>query len=208
MQARRGSGARTLQRSEPRHRDLGLPRRGAAERVRAHARAVPGRRLPRPGQIRLQQRRRGRSDGPPALVASGCSASIRTRRATSSRPRPSVRSPRACRPARAVLAANLETAINGLWDADPRIGDRIAVIGAGAVGCLVAWLAGRIPGCEVELVDIEPAPRSRRPRARRRLRPARRRAARRGPRDPRERHARRRGARASSSPGSRRPSSS
>ena len=45
-------------------------------------------------------------------------------------------------PARAVLAANLETAINGLWDARPHVGDRVTVIGAGTVGCLVAWLAG------------------------------------------------------------------
>ena len=45
--------------------------------------------------------------------------------------------------ARAVLAANLETAVNGVWDAAPQIGDRIAVIGAGTVGCLVAWLTGR-----------------------------------------------------------------
>jgi threonine dehydrogenase-like Zn-dependent dehydrogenase len=57
---------------------------------------------------------------------------------------------------RAVLAANLETAINGLWDADPRIGDRVVVIGGGTVGCLVAWLASRIPGCQVELVDVNP----------------------------------------------------
>jgi 2-desacetyl-2-hydroxyethyl bacteriochlorophyllide A dehydrogenase len=57
-------------------------------------------------------------------------------------------------PDRAVLAANLETAINGLWDAMAQIGDRIAVIGAGTVGCLIAWLAGRLPGCDVELVDI------------------------------------------------------
>ena len=57
---------------------------------------------------------------------------------------------------RAVLAANLETALNGLWDAGAGPGDRITVIGAGTVGCLVAWLAARIPGCEVELVDINP----------------------------------------------------
>jgi NADPH:quinone reductase-like Zn-dependent oxidoreductase len=59
-------------------------------------------------------------------------------------------------PARAVLAANLETAINGLWDATPRVGDRIVVIGAGTVGSLVAWLAHRIAGCEVTLVDVNP----------------------------------------------------
>lgn len=58
---------------------------------------------------------------------------------------------------RAVLAANLETAVNGLWDAALRIGDRIAVVGAGTLGCLVAWLAGRIPGCRVELIDVDPA---------------------------------------------------
>jgi hypothetical protein len=57
---------------------------------------------------------------------------------------------------RAVLAANIETAINGLWDARPHVGDRVTVIGAGTVGCLVAWIAGRIAGCEVELVDINP----------------------------------------------------
>jgi threonine dehydrogenase-like Zn-dependent dehydrogenase len=55
-----------------------------------------------------------------------------------------------------VLAANLETAINGLWDASPRIGDRVVVVGAGTVGSLVAWLAGRIHGCDVELVDVNP----------------------------------------------------
>jgi threonine dehydrogenase-like Zn-dependent dehydrogenase len=56
-------------------------------------------------------------------------------------------------PERAVLAANMETAVNALWDAAPRVGDRIAVVGAGVVGLLVAWLAGRMPGCEVEVID-------------------------------------------------------
>jgi threonine dehydrogenase-like Zn-dependent dehydrogenase len=58
-------------------------------------------------------------------------------------------------PARAVLAANLETAVNGLWDAAPRVGDRVAVVGAGTVGCLTAWLAARIAGTEVELIDVD-----------------------------------------------------
>jgi 2-desacetyl-2-hydroxyethyl bacteriochlorophyllide A dehydrogenase len=57
---------------------------------------------------------------------------------------------------RAVLAANLETAVNGVWDASPHLGDRIAVIGGGTVGCLAAWLVARIPGCHVELIDINP----------------------------------------------------
>lgn len=57
---------------------------------------------------------------------------------------------------RALLAANLETAINALWDAAPRVGDRIAVVGGGAVGLLIAWLAARLPGCEVELIDPDP----------------------------------------------------
>ena len=57
---------------------------------------------------------------------------------------------------RAVLAANMETALNGLWDAPPRIGDRIAVIGAGVVGTLAARLAADHPGVEVEMIDVNP----------------------------------------------------
>jgi threonine dehydrogenase-like Zn-dependent dehydrogenase len=59
-------------------------------------------------------------------------------------------------PARAVLAANLETALNALWDAGAQPGDRISVVGGGVVGGLVAYLAARIPGCAVELVDLRP----------------------------------------------------
>jgi threonine dehydrogenase-like Zn-dependent dehydrogenase len=58
--------------------------------------------------------------------------------------------------ARAVLAANMETALNGIWDARPHVGDRIAVVGAGTVGTLTAWLASRIAGCAVQLVDTNP----------------------------------------------------
>jgi 2-desacetyl-2-hydroxyethyl bacteriochlorophyllide A dehydrogenase len=58
---------------------------------------------------------------------------------------------------RAILAANLETAINGVWDADVRIGDRVTVVGGGTVGSLAAWLVGRIGGCDVELVDVNAA---------------------------------------------------
>jgi NADPH:quinone reductase-like Zn-dependent oxidoreductase len=57
-------------------------------------------------------------------------------------------------PARAVLAANMETALNGLWDAGILPGDRVAVVGGGLVGLLVAYLAAGIPGTEVTIVDI------------------------------------------------------
>jgi threonine dehydrogenase-like Zn-dependent dehydrogenase len=58
---------------------------------------------------------------------------------------------------RAVLAAQIETALNATWDAAPRIGDRIAVVGGGAIGCLTAWLCAKLPGTQVTLIDIDPA---------------------------------------------------
>lgn len=59
-------------------------------------------------------------------------------------------------PARAVLAGTVETAVNALWDAKPLVGDRIAVVGAGMVGCSVAAVLARFPGVRVELVDVDP----------------------------------------------------
>ena len=60
-------------------------------------------------------------------------------------------------PQRAVLAANMETALNAVWDAAPSPADRIAIVGGGVVGSLVAYLCGRLPGAEVTLVDVNPA---------------------------------------------------
>ena len=65
--------------------------------------------------------------------------------------------PQTVPPQRAVLAANMETALNAVWDAAPGPADRIAIVGAGVVGSLVAYLCGHIPGAEVTLVDINPA---------------------------------------------------
>jgi NADPH:quinone reductase-like Zn-dependent oxidoreductase len=59
-------------------------------------------------------------------------------------------------PERAVLAANMETALNALWDGQPGPADRIAVVGAGVLGLLVARLCAKIPGTEVTVVDINP----------------------------------------------------
>jgi threonine dehydrogenase-like Zn-dependent dehydrogenase len=58
---------------------------------------------------------------------------------------------------RAVLAGTVETAVNALWDAAPLIGDRVAVVGGGMVGCSVAALLARFPGVRVQLVDADPA---------------------------------------------------
>jgi threonine dehydrogenase-like Zn-dependent dehydrogenase len=60
-------------------------------------------------------------------------------------------------PARAVLAGTVETAVNALWDAAPLLGDRVAVIGAGMVGCCVARLLSLFPALEVTLVDVDAA---------------------------------------------------
>jgi threonine dehydrogenase-like Zn-dependent dehydrogenase len=60
-------------------------------------------------------------------------------------------------PARAVLAGTVETAVNALWDAAPLVGDRVAVVGAGMVGCCVARLLRRFPAARVTLVDVDPS---------------------------------------------------
>ncbi len=60
-------------------------------------------------------------------------------------------------PSLAVLTANLETAVNGVWDADPQPNERVSVVGAGVVGSLVAWRLRVTSGLDVELVDVNPA---------------------------------------------------
>ena len=65
--------------------------------------------------------------------------------------------PEGVAPAHAVLAANMETALNALWDAEPKAGDRIAIVGAGVVGALVGYLSQiLIRGADVTLIDINP----------------------------------------------------
>ncbi len=55
--------------------------------------------------------------------------------------------------ARAVLGANMETAVNIVWDARPLAGERALVVGAGVVGLLAAFLLAQIPGMEVVVTD-------------------------------------------------------
>jgi NADPH:quinone reductase-like Zn-dependent oxidoreductase len=60
-------------------------------------------------------------------------------------------------PRRAVLTGTVETAVNALWEAGPRLGDRVAVIGAGLVGGMVATLLRTFPLARLQLVDLDPA---------------------------------------------------
>lgn len=55
---------------------------------------------------------------------------------------------------RAVLAANMETALNGVWDAGILPGDKVAIVGGGLVGLLIAFLAAKIPGTDVTIIDL------------------------------------------------------
>lgn len=64
--------------------------------------------------------------------------------------------PKAVPARRAVLAANMETALNAHWDAGSGPADRIVIVGGGVLGLLVAWLAAQLPGADVTLVDIDP----------------------------------------------------
>jgi threonine dehydrogenase-like Zn-dependent dehydrogenase len=64
--------------------------------------------------------------------------------------------PEGMNPGLGVLAANMETAVNGVWDAQPNTNDRVTVIGAGVVGALVAWRMQSFVDAPVELVDVRP----------------------------------------------------
>lgn len=64
--------------------------------------------------------------------------------------------PDALPPERATLAANMETALNAVWDSGAGPGDRITIVGGGVIGLLLTALAARLPGAEVTLVDVNP----------------------------------------------------
>lgn len=57
---------------------------------------------------------------------------------------------------RALLAGAVETGINALWDAAPRFDDRVAVIGAGMIGGVLARLLRTLPLGRLQLIDINP----------------------------------------------------
>lgn len=56
-------------------------------------------------------------------------------------------------PERAVLAANMETALNAVWDAEAARTAKVAIVGGGIVGLLTGYLARRFWGAEVWVFD-------------------------------------------------------
>lgn len=64
--------------------------------------------------------------------------------------------PKGLPPRRAVLSANMETALNVLWDAEAAPGERILIVGGGVLGMLLAGLASQLPGSEVTVTDLLP----------------------------------------------------
>lgn len=56
---------------------------------------------------------------------------------------------------RAILAANMETALNIIWDAGVCAGDKVAVVGCGVVGALVGALCAKMPATSVQIIDID-----------------------------------------------------
>ena len=119
------------------------------------ARAVHGGRFSLSGKIWLRHGRAGRGRRR-ALRGKTVFALHPHQSLSTSLPSAAVELPEALPPQRAVLAANMETALNAVWDAAPGPSDRIAVVGAGVVGSLVAYLCGHLPGADVTLVDINP----------------------------------------------------
>ncbi len=67
------------------------------------------------------------------------------------------RVPEGVPPRRAVLTGMVETALNALWEAGPRLGDRVAVVGGGLLGGTLATLLRTFPLDRLELVDVDPA---------------------------------------------------
>lgn len=59
-------------------------------------------------------------------------------------------------PERAVLAANTETALNAIWDAELQPGSTVLIVGAGLLGCLLAALLSIRQDLSVYICDLLP----------------------------------------------------
>ncbi len=63
--------------------------------------------------------------------------------------------PEGCPPERALLAGAAEVGLNGLWEGQASLGDRVAVVGAGMIGLATALLASRLPLERLQVVETD-----------------------------------------------------
>ena len=54
---------------------------------------------------------------------------------------------------RAVLASQVETAVNAVWDSSISLGDNVLVAGFGLIGSIIALLVSSIPGVKVSILE-------------------------------------------------------
>ena len=189
--ARRRGRAHHAVGRQPRHRGAGVPGRRAAGRSTRAMRA-PFQEGDFPGPVKYGYLSVGAVEqGPPELCGRTvfCLYPHQTAYVVPAGAVSVV--PEGVPPARAVLAGTVETAVNALWDAAPLVGDRVAVVGAGMVGCCVARLLGRFPARARHAGGRRSRPGRRRGRPRRRLRAPGRRRRRPRPRRAHQRDVRR-----------------
>ena len=201
--ARRGGGAAAPATCVVETRFSGISRgtealvfRGGVPRGRAGADAcaAAGGRLPVPGEVRLRGGRRGRRRAARRSLGRDVFVLHPHQDRFAAPAAMAVPLPDGVPPGRAVLAANMETALNVVWDARrgrPATASRWSA--PGVVGALAGWLCARLPGAEVTLVDLNPGRAALAAALGCRLRAAGGGAGRLRPRHPRQRH--RRGAR-------------
>ncbi len=148
-----------LRRAQPRHRAAGLARAACRQSEYERMRApFMGGAFPFP--VKYGYATVGRiEEGPPSLRdRAGVRAPSAPEPFSRCRRTRSCAVPDGVPPARAVLAANMETALNAVWDGAPGPADRIAVVGGGRRRR--CWSRGCARGCrapQVTLVDIAPA---------------------------------------------------
>ena len=110
-----------------------------------------------PGEVRLRDRRRRRARSGGSAWAARSSPCIRIRPCSTCLQTAAVAVPSEVPAARAVLAANMETALNAVWDAGAGSFGKVAVVGAGVVGALTGLLLRQLASADVTLVDVDPA---------------------------------------------------
>ncbi|MEL6989426.1 MAG: zinc-binding alcohol dehydrogenase, partial [Bacteroidota bacterium] len=57
----------------------------------------------------------------------------------------------------ATFIANMETAINAIWDSQVQVGDKVLICGYGVIGALIAEILNSMPGIQVTILELNDA---------------------------------------------------